>query len=46
MQIKIGDLGIAIVVKENNETKTGGTINYLAPELLNGFFFSYKSDVW
>uniref|UniRef100_A0A0N5A7B3 Serine/threonine-protein kinase PLK n=1 Tax=Parastrongyloides trichosuri TaxID=131310 RepID=A0A0N5A7B3_PARTI len=48
MDIKIGDFGLATIVK-NNETRNKtlcGTPNYIAPEMLNKIGHSFEVDIW
>jgi NIMA (never in mitosis gene a)-related kinase len=46
--IKVGDLGIARVLKSNNDMATTiiGTPYYMSPELFTNKPYNSKSDVW
>ena len=47
MNIKLGDFGIAVLIKDTTKSKDrAGTLIYQSPELLNGGTFSAKSDIW
>lgn len=46
--IKLGDFGFACQLNNLNELKreTCGTPNYIAPEAISGFGYSFSADVW
>lgn len=45
-KLKIGDLGVAKEVKENNALTVVGTPYYLSPELWEELPYNNKSDIW
>ena len=45
--VKITDFGISKVYENNNNFETfTGTLEYIAPEILNGKKYNYKCDLW
>lgn len=46
--MKLGDFGFAcqLVSEYDRKRETCGTPNYIAPEAISGFGYSYSSDVW
>jgi serine/threonine protein kinase len=46
--VKLGDFGFACQLSHPGELKreTCGTPNYIAPEAVSGFGYSFSSDVW
>lgn len=46
--IKLGDFGFACQLSHEGELKrqTCGTPNYIAPQAVSGFGYSFSSDVW
>lgn len=45
--VKIGDLGIAKILKNNAAAQTQiGTPHYMAPEIWKGKPYTYGADVW
>ena len=46
--VKIGDFGFACQLAHPGEKKreTCGTPNYIAPEAISGFGYSFTADVW
>ena len=46
-QIRIIDLGMTVKLEENQMfSKFGGTIGYMAPEVIRGEPCDYKVDIW
>jgi serine/threonine protein kinase len=48
MEVKIGDFGLSVKLKNSKDRKytTCGTPNYIAPEILNEIGHSYEVDIW
>jgi serine/threonine protein kinase len=46
--VKLGDFGFACQLASEYDKKreTCGTPNYIAPEAISGFGYSFSSDVW
>lgn len=46
--IKIGDLGLGVILEEEEEYITGycGTLSSMAPEVIERLPYSYKVDIW
>uniref|UniRef100_A0A1A9X0R7 non-specific serine/threonine protein kinase n=1 Tax=Glossina brevipalpis TaxID=37001 RepID=A0A1A9X0R7_9MUSC len=44
--IKISDFGVSLVSSPNVIHGTAGTLLYMAPEIMRGEKFVYKSDIW
>lgn len=43
---KLGDFGSSVALEEAGSAKCGGTVNYMAPEVIRGQGASPATDVW
>lgn len=47
LEIKLIDFGFCTIIGRNQKTNDGiGTLNYMAPEIINRDDYSFKVDVW
>ena len=46
LEVKLGDFGLAKAILNEKIHKGGGTLYYMAPEILEGNGYSFEIDIW